>query len=130
LSEDCLEGIDAIPVYGYEVIYRFEPVHIPYPQKLKSPEGKKPEGRSFHHGRFIQKLRRAASDCPNVTLIESTVTSLVKNEWTGQILGVEAKTRGEKEYVRYFSLDREIVYLQVSSSPALLRLSQTVTLPT
>ena len=95
-------------MYGYEVIYHFEPVHIPYPQKLKSAEGERPVGRSFHHGRFIQKLRGAAIDCPNVTVIESTATSLVKDEWTGQVLGVEAKTRGEKDYVRYFSLDLKL----------------------
>jgi squalene monooxygenase len=98
-GEDTLEGIDAIPVYGYQVIYHFDPVNIPYPEKLKSPRGRKPEGRSFHHGRFIQNLRAAARACPNVTIIESTVTSLVKNEWTGQILGVEAKTRGVKDCV-------------------------------
>jgi squalene monooxygenase len=95
---DCVENIDAIPVYGYEVIYHAEPVHIPYPANAVQ-DGRRPEGRSFHHGRFIQNLRQAAGNEPNVTLVESTVTALVKNDWTGQILGVEAKTRGEKECV-------------------------------
>ena len=57
---DCLEGIDAIRVQGYEVIYYGQPVHIPYPLPEGATSGKRPEGRSFHHGRFIQKLREAA----------------------------------------------------------------------
>ncbi|KAF2187397.1 squalene monooxygenase [Zopfia rhizophila CBS 207.26] len=98
---DCLEDIDAIPCYGYQVTFHKEPVHIPYPSNLllssqSSPAA--PEGRSFHHGRFIQKLREAARTTPNVTVIESTVTDVVKNGWTGQILGVECITNGEKDY--------------------------------
>ncbi|KAH6625874.1 squalene monooxygenase [Boeremia exigua] len=97
--EDCLEGIDAIPCYGYQVSYHGEPVHIPYPDNLLSDKpGKKPEGRSFHHGKFISKLRAAALAAPNVTVVESTVTDLVKNGHTGQVLGVECQTKGEKDY--------------------------------
>ena len=51
--ESCLEGIDAVPVKGYCVVEGGKAVHIPYPGKH--------EGRSFHHGRFIMKLREAAS---------------------------------------------------------------------
>lgn len=58
---DCLDGIDAIKVFGYECIYHGERVNIPYP---KGPEGKAPEGRSFHHGKFIMKLREAARRTP------------------------------------------------------------------
>jgi squalene monooxygenase len=99
LITECLEHIDAVPVYGYDVIYHGDPVNIPYPMDMGIERGKRPEGRSFHHGRFIQRLREAATTCPNVTVVESTVTALVKNEWTGQVLGVEAKTQGEKDYV-------------------------------
>jgi squalene monooxygenase len=56
---DCLEGIDAIPEYGYQVIYRDEKVIIPY---LGRDECSR-EGRSFHHGRFINNLRKAAKKC-------------------------------------------------------------------
>jgi squalene monooxygenase len=87
-------------VYGYEVIYQFQPAHIPYPAQALSESGGKPEGRSFHHGRFVQKLRGAAMRSPNVTVVESTAMDVVKNEWTGQILGVECKTNGEKDFVR------------------------------
>ncbi|OCL10540.1 SE-domain-containing protein, partial [Glonium stellatum] len=92
---DCLEGIDAIPVHGYQVIYYGEPVQIPYP---KDSSGKRPEGRSFHHGRFIQKLREAAMNTPNVTVVETTVTDVVKNGWNGQVLGVMCETNKEKDY--------------------------------
>jgi squalene monooxygenase len=34
----------------------------------------------------------------NVTVIESTATDLIKNEWTGQVLGVEATTKTKKDY--------------------------------
>lgn len=57
----CLDDIDAIPVYGYECIYHGEPVNIPYPRKA---DGSRQEGRSFHHGKFIMKLRAAARAAP------------------------------------------------------------------
>ncbi|KAH8147719.1 uncharacterized protein LAJ45_08184 [Morchella importuna] len=88
---DCLEGIDAIPTYGYECIYHGERVTIPYP---KGPDGKAPEGRSFHHGRFIMKLREAARRTPNVTIIETTVRDVIKNNATDQVLGVICKRKG------------------------------------
>jgi squalene monooxygenase len=57
---DCLEGIDAIPEYGYQVIYRDEKVLIPYLGR----DEKSRQGRSFHHGRFINNLRRAVKKSP------------------------------------------------------------------
>ncbi|KAI9659543.1 MAG: Squalene epoxidase [Bathelium mastoideum] len=110
---DCLEGIDAVKVLGYDVIYHGTEVAIPYPQEAgkvntangaedvnwKNQEGsKRPEGRSFHHGRFVQKLRAAAMAAPNVMVVESTATGLVKCGYTGVILGVECTTRGEPDY--------------------------------
>jgi squalene monooxygenase len=57
LFTDCLDGIDAIDNYGYGVFYDGNDVHLPYP---KQPNSEKLEwGRSFHHGRFIMKLREA-----------------------------------------------------------------------
>ena len=64
---DCLDDIDAIPCYGYQILYGKEEVHIPYPDNLlTSAPSKAPEGRSFHHGRFIQKLRAAARATANL----------------------------------------------------------------
>ncbi|KAL9103186.1 MAG: hypothetical protein Q9163_001752 [Psora crenata] len=106
--EKCLEEIDSIQVKGYEVIYYGEGVHIPYPENaggaindtqdggtLGKPS--RPEGRSFHHGRFIQRLREAAMREPNISVVESTVAGVVKDTYTGQILGVECFTNGEKD---------------------------------
>lgn len=106
---DCLEDIDAIKVLGYDVIYHGDEVAIPYPENAAStttnPNEKqkksRPEGRSFHHGRFIQKLRERALKCANVTVIETTATDLVRSGYTGQVLGVECSTRDRKDY--YFA---------------------------
>ncbi|KAI9852576.1 MAG: Squalene epoxidase [Thelocarpon superellum] len=95
---DCLEDIDAIRVEGYEVIYYDQRVHIPYPETVKETLRKRPEGRSFHHGRFIQRLRAAARATPNVTVVETTATDLVKSGWTGQVLGVKSTTQGKSDY--------------------------------
>jgi squalene monooxygenase len=94
-----LDGIDSIPVHGYEIFYHRDTVNIPYPENVNGVKEKgRPEGRSFHHGRFIQKLRAAATKTPNVTVVETEATELVKDEWTGQILGVQSKTAGQKDY--------------------------------
>jgi squalene monooxygenase len=99
--EHCLDDIDAIKVKGYDVIYYGEAVEIPYPAgaaentspsipKLSSKS--RPEGRSFHHGRFISRLRSAALAHPNITVFETTVTSVITSTHTSQILGVESTT--------------------------------------
>ncbi|KAA8893023.1 squalene epoxidase-domain-containing protein [Sphaerosporella brunnea] len=90
---DCLEDIDAIPVYGYETIYHGEPVTIPYPW---TSAGKKAEGRAFHHGKFVQKLRAAARRTPNVTLLEATAKDILRDEASLQVLGVLATEKSSK----------------------------------
>ncbi|KAI4130651.1 MAG: hypothetical protein LQ338_001628 [Usnochroma carphineum] len=114
----CLEDIDAVRVKGYEVIYYGTRVEIPYPANAAGDDGEgvkggsfdgeealggdklgsepgsqiqRPQGRSFHHGRFIQQLRSAAMREENISIIETTVTETIKNGWTGQVLGVEAE---------------------------------------
>lgn len=106
---ECLEEIDAIVVRGYEVIYYGEGVHIPYPEnaaiggestmmeekkKKKGMAKVRPEGRSFHHGRFIRRLREAAMREANISVVETTVTAPVKTTFSGQVLGVECQTKG------------------------------------
>lgn len=88
---DCLEDIDAIPCDGYHVSYFGHPVHIPYP--VLTPDTPRPQGRSFHHGRFVMKLRAAVLACPNITVVESKVTDLVVSSHTKQVLGVECVTK-------------------------------------
>lgn len=73
-------------------------MHIPYPDNLIPNSTARPEGRSFHHGRFIRRLREAARAAPNVTVVETTVTDMVKDSYTGQVLGVEAQTAGKPDY--------------------------------
>ncbi|KAK3318416.1 squalene epoxidase-domain-containing protein [Apodospora peruviana] len=115
--EKCLEGIDAIPAYGYHVMYHGDDVVIPYPkvdgagnvQAVRQPNrseenghanghgeekesSRRPEGRSFHHGRFIMQLRKACRGHPNITIFETTVTNTVQGEHTGHILGVQTRT--------------------------------------
>ncbi|KAJ6951518.1 squalene monooxygenase [Populus alba x Populus x berolinensis] len=58
--------------------------------------------RSFHHGRFIQKLREKAASLPNVKLEQGTVTSLV--EENGSIKGVLYKTKAGQELAASASL--------------------------
>ncbi|KZT04024.1 squalene monooxygenase [Laetiporus sulphureus 93-53] len=85
--EDCLDGIDAIPMRGYCVVLGGQPVQIPYPDA--------DEGRSFHHGRFIQTLRKKAKQAVGVDVIEATVTELVECQVTGRVLGVRAIRKQE-----------------------------------
>ena len=101
----CLEDIDAIKVKGYDVIYYDEEVEIPYPEddslsaspaSSQPPSKSRPEGRSFHHGRFISRLRTAALAHPNVSVFETTVASIITSTHTSQVLGVEATTRGSE----------------------------------
>lgn len=83
---DCLEGIDAVLVKGYQCIYHGESVGIPY----TSDENKKAyEGRSFHHGKFVMALRKAALAEKNVTKLQASVSKMTSNPETGKVLGVK-----------------------------------------
>lgn len=101
----CLEEIDAIPVTGYEVFYYGQEVKIPYPENAASgrtatnPQSSSPEGRSFHHGRFVSRLRSAAMAHPNVTVFETEVTKIVQSSYNFQAVGVESLTnRSDRDY--------------------------------
>ncbi|KAK3827027.1 MAG: squalene epoxidase-domain-containing protein [Linnemannia gamsii] len=92
---DCLEGIDAVPTYGYAVLRGSEQVLIPYANdKVTS---KPVQGRSFHHGRFIQKLRVAASRTPNVTVVEATVNKILYDEDGVRATGVACSLKGTND---------------------------------
>ena len=108
----CLEGIDAIPVKGYEIFYRGDSITFFYPhvevtENLQnSPEGqgqngksnvatlsekatttkRRPEGRSFHHGKFVMNLRKVAANEQNLKIVEATAKELLRNE--GKVVGV------------------------------------------
>ncbi|KAF9954996.1 Squalene epoxidase [Mortierella alpina] len=99
---DCLEGIDAIPTYGYGVIRGSEHVHIPY--TIDPETGKPSQGRSFHYGRFIQKLRAAASRTPNVTVVEATVNEVLYDQDGVRATGVSCTPKSDSETVTAPSL--------------------------
>jgi squalene monooxygenase len=119
--ERCLEDIDAIPCYGYHVLYRGEEVAFSYPplsgdggvvvgagnrkeavgghgnghvKGEKTPA--RPEGRSFHHGRFIMQLRRACIAHPNISVFETEATATIRGQHSDEILGVQTRTKNQE----------------------------------
>jgi squalene monooxygenase len=83
----CLEGIDAVTERGYCVVENRKSVHIPYPEPH--------EGRSFHHGRFIMRLREAAYKAKGVDVLEGTVTGLITDAGKNKrVVGVKVTRKG------------------------------------
>ncbi|GAA5838135.1 hypothetical protein JCM11251_004721 [Rhodosporidiobolus azoricus] len=117
--KDTLDEIDAVPCEGYQVFWGEKSVPIPYPaedtglpseqarlsdKKSVSHDTPKAKGCSFHHGRFVQNLRRKAASASNVTLVEATVNSLLPDPSAGAdgvIAGVRATPKGQEEPVEY-----------------------------
>ncbi|KAI1409078.1 SE-domain-containing protein [Hypoxylon sp. FL1857] len=112
----CIEDIDGIPCHGFNVFFYGEDVRMPYPriqgllgvgdEKVNGSadskaEPPRPQGRSFHHGRFITQLRKACLKHPNISVFETEAVSTIKGEHNPEILGVETRTvnpsTGEKE---------------------------------
>ena len=88
--QDCLENIDGITNLGYAVIKDTgESVVLPY------PKGNFDKGIGFHHGKFIQRLRRKAMSCQKVTVLEGTVIELLQCEMSERYLGVRVKFPNE-----------------------------------
>ncbi|CAO3599362.1 unnamed protein product [Absidia cylindrospora] len=109
--EDCIEGIDGITCQGYGVLRDGQLVEIPYP--INSDTDEKPNGKSFHHGRFVDKLRKAAMNTKNVTVKEATVSSLLKEELFKEedelvghekVIGVTSQVKGGSEEKYYAPL--------------------------
>ncbi|CAM9158561.1 unnamed protein product [Chrysoparadoxa australica] len=116
LDECAKDGCDSVVVNGYTIIL---PPNERYPEGMETllyyPErdpsnaaeffgkgvvpraqGKSqevPRGRSFHNSKFVQRLRQAAQQEPNVQVIEGTVTKLV--EENGVVVGVDYKVTEE-----------------------------------
>lgn len=97
--EDCVEEIDAQRVFGYALFKDGKSTRLSYPlEKFHSDVS----GRSFHNGRFIQRMREKAATLPNVKLEQGTVTSLL--EENGTIRGVQYKTKSGEELKAYAPL--------------------------
>jgi squalene monooxygenase len=90
-AADCLEGIDGVAVQGYTI---FPKVQDQVDKDMKEallpyPDGQR--GKSFHHGKFINRLREKAKAAKDVTCVAGTVTSLIRDEQTARVLGVNYK---------------------------------------
>ncbi|GAV57995.1 SE domain-containing protein/NAD_binding_8 domain-containing protein [Cephalotus follicularis] len=97
--QDCVEEIDAQRVFGYALFKDGKNALLSYPlEKFHSDVS----GRSFHNGRFIQRMRERAASLPNVQLEQGTVTSL--HEEKGTIKGVQYKTKSGQELTAFAPL--------------------------
>ncbi|ESW32951.1 hypothetical protein PHAVU_001G031600 [Phaseolus vulgaris] len=97
--EDCVDKIDAQQVFGYALFKDGKHTRLAYPlEKFHSDIS----GRSFHNGRFIQRMREKASTLPNVRLEQGTVTSLVEEK--GTIKGVQYKNKDGQELTTFAPL--------------------------
>ncbi|KAE8220729.1 hypothetical protein CF319_g5793 [Tilletia indica] len=95
----ALDGIDAVRVRGYQVFYEDNNVPIPYPTRKAhvqpdDEDSEQEQGRSFHHGRFIQSLRARAQKQTGVTLYEATVSDLIySTSQPNVVVGVAASAK-------------------------------------
>ncbi|KAK7383267.1 hypothetical protein VNO78_28941 [Psophocarpus tetragonolobus] len=97
--EDCVDEIDAQQVFGYALFKDGKHTRLSYPlEKFHSDVS----GRSFHNGRFIQRMREKAASLPNVLLEQGTVTSLVEEK--GTIKGVQYKNKDGEVLTTYAPL--------------------------
>ena len=65
MNADCVEGIDAQRVLGYALYKDGRSTRLSYPlEKFHSDVS----GRSFHNGRFIQRMREKAATLPKYLL--------------------------------------------------------------
>ncbi|KAL6993898.1 Squalene epoxidase 1 [Sarracenia purpurea var. burkii] len=97
--QDCVEQIDAQRVLGYALFKDGRSTRLSYPlEKFHADVA----GRSFHNGRFVQRMREKAATLSNVQLKQGTVTSLL--EENGTIKGVQYKTKTGQELRSYAPL--------------------------
>ncbi|XP_041011633.1 squalene monooxygenase SE1-like [Juglans microcarpa x Juglans regia] len=97
--EDCVNEIDAQNVYGYALYKDGRNTRLSYPLENFSPDV---AGRSFHNGRFIQRLREKATSLTNVRLEQGTVTALLEEK--GTVKGVHYKTKTGQELTAHAPL--------------------------
>ncbi|XP_076935129.1 squalene monooxygenase SE1-like [Bidens hawaiensis] len=90
--EDCVEEIDAQKVFGYALFMDGKSTKLAYPLEKFTRDV---SGRSFHNGRFVQRMRDKAATVPNVRLEQGTVTSLIEEK--GSVTGVRYKTRAGQD---------------------------------
>uniref|UniRef100_A0A1J3D630 Squalene monooxygenase n=1 Tax=Noccaea caerulescens TaxID=107243 RepID=A0A1J3D630_NOCCA len=99
--QDCLEGIDEQIVTGIALYKDGKEAVAPFPVEDNNFPYE-PSARTFHNGRFVQRLRQKASSLPNVQLEEGTVKSLIEEK--GVIKGVTYKTKAGQETTSFAPL--------------------------
>ncbi|CAN6832285.1 unnamed protein product [Brassica oleracea] len=97
--EDCVKEIDAQRVLGYALFKDGKHTKLSYPLEAFDSDV---SGRSFHNGRFVQRMRDKAATLSNVRLEQGTVTSLL--EENGTVKGVQYKTKEGNELRLYAPL--------------------------
>eukprot|EP00250_Pteridium_aquilinum_P016500 c23133_g1_i1 orf=682-2055(-) len=97
--QDCVENIDAQCVFGYALFYEGKDTRVGYPLE---GYGDDVAGRSFHNGRFIQRMREKASQLPSVRLRQGTALSLIEED--GIVKGVKYRVAGGSELEVYAPL--------------------------
>lgn len=71
-----MEEIDAQRVYGYALFKDGKRIRLAYPlEKFHTDVS----GRSFHNGRFIQRMREKAASLPKYVSVSQIVLVYVKN---------------------------------------------------
>ncbi|GLJ14168.1 hypothetical protein SUGI_0227370 [Cryptomeria japonica] len=91
--QDCVDGIDAQRVLGYGLFKEGKHTKVSYPLEGHHADV---AGRSFHNGRFIQRLREKASSLPTVHLEQGTVLSLIETQ--GIVKGVRYRSTAGAEH--------------------------------
>lgn len=97
--EVCVKEIDAQRVLGYALFKDGKHTKLSYPLEAFDCDV---SGRSFHNGRFVQRMRDKAATLSNVRLEQGTVTSLL--EENGTVKGVQYKTKEGNELRLYAPL--------------------------
>ncbi|KAM5569777.1 squalene monooxygenase SE1 [Rosa sericea] len=98
--EDCAnESIDAQKVFGYALYKDGKDTKLSYPLENYSSDV---AGRSFHNGRFIQRMREKAATLSNVKLEQGSVTTLIEEK--GIVKGVIYKNKAGEELRTYAPL--------------------------
>ncbi|XP_061989952.1 squalene monooxygenase SE1-like [Rosa rugosa] len=98
--EDCAnESIDAQKVFGYALYKDGKDTKLSYPLEKYSADV---AGRSFHNGRFIQRMREKAATLANVKLEQGSVTTLIEEK--GIVKGVIYKNKAGEELRAYAPL--------------------------
>ncbi|MBA0607746.1 hypothetical protein Godav_020011, partial [Gossypium davidsonii] len=96
LELDCVHEINAQRVFSYVLYKNGKNTRLSYTLKHFQSDV---AGRSFHNGRFIQRMRHKAASLPNVSIEQGIMTSLI--EENGTIKGVQYKTKGGRESSSY-----------------------------